>query len=220
MAKRTALQLSILKLMEDEKLDALASPAMRRKPAPLGEPQGGSGCQLSASTSFPAITVPAGFTADGLPVGLELLGRGLDDAKLVSYAYAYEQGTRHRRAPLRTPALGGRTSLPFLTWKSSARAAGTNSAIVAAFTLDPATNELAWEITATEFAEGEILAATLHRAAKDGNGPVIAVVANRAFEKLAGREILSDPDRERLMAADSTCGFQHDLTVRIICGFH
>src|ERR1700686_2221336 len=110
--------------MEDDKLDALLYPTLRRKPALINEPQGGSTCQLSASTGFPAITVPAGFTADGLPVGVELLGGAFDDAKLVSYAYAYEQATHRRRAPARTPALGGRLTVPLLTWQSSARATG------------------------------------------------------------------------------------------------
>src|SRR5579863_1780446 len=89
LAKRSAIQQTILKLMEEQKLDALVYPTLRRKPALVGSPQGGSGCQLSASTGFPAITMPAGFTAAGLPVGVELLARAVDDAKLVSYAYAY-----------------------------------------------------------------------------------------------------------------------------------
>src|SRR6185369_7036806 len=91
LSKRKAIQQIILKLMEDQKLDALVYPTMRRKPARTGEPQGGSNCQLSASTGFPAISMPGGFTADGVPAGIELMGRAFDDAKLVSYAYAYEQ---------------------------------------------------------------------------------------------------------------------------------
>lgn len=200
LAKRTAIQQTIVKLMEEEKLDALVYPALRRKPARINDPQGGDGCQLSASTGFPAITVPAGFTADGLPVGLELLGRAFDDAKLVSYAYAYEQATHHRRAPARTPALGGRSNVPLLTWQSSVQAPGGVTAISAKFTLDPATNELTYDITATGFAEGDMLAATAHRTAKENNGPVIAVIANHAFKKIAGTETLSDPDREKLMS--------------------
>ena len=58
--------------MEEQKLDALLYPTMKRKPARIGEPQGGSNCQLSASTGFPAISMPAGFTGDGLPVGNNL----------------------------------------------------------------------------------------------------------------------------------------------------
>lgn len=198
MAKRTAMQQTILKLMEDEKLDALVYPTIRRKPARTGEPQGGSNCQLSAVTGFPAITVPAGFTPDGMPVGMELLGRAFDDAKLLSFAYAYEQANPHRRIPARTPALGGRTRLPLLTWQSTAKAgAGT---LHAKFTLDPATSELTWEVTASGFPAGDILAATIHRAGKEGNGPVLAVVSSHPFQTASGSDILSDPDRERLSA--------------------
>jgi amidase len=72
---------------------------VRRKAAPLGEEQPGSNCRLSANTGLPAVTVPAGFTADGLPVGLELLGPAWSDARLLALAYAFEQTTGHRRAP-------------------------------------------------------------------------------------------------------------------------
>lgn len=74
------------------------------------------------------------------------------------------------------------------------KAFGGVTAISAKVTLDPATNELTYDITATGFAEGEMLAATAHHGAKENNGPVIAVIANHAFKKIAGTETLSDPD--------------------------
>ena len=42
---------------------------------------------------------------DGLPVGLEFLGRAWDEATLFKLAYAYEQATHHRRPPEATPPL-------------------------------------------------------------------------------------------------------------------
>ena len=200
MAKRTAIQQSILKLMEEQKLDVLAYPTLRRKPALIGVPQGGGTCQLSAATGFPAISMPAGFTADGLPVGVELMGRAMDDAKLVSYAYSYEKSINHRRAPERTPALGGRKSVPPVTWESSTGATGAMGTISAKFTFDPTTNDLTYEVTASGFAENEILAATMHRVSKGENGPVFAVLANHSFKTLAGTERLSNVDREKLTA--------------------
>ena len=200
LAKRAAIQQIILKLMDDQKLDALVYPTLRRKPARINEPQGGSNCQLSASTGFPAISMPVGFTADGLPVAVELLGRAFDDAKLVSYAYAYEQQMHRRRAPARTPPLGGALSVPLVGWQSSVQAPGTNATVVARLRLDPATNELTYQVTAAGFPEGEILAATVHRAVNGENGPVIAVLSNHAFQSIAGTEKLSDPDREKLFS--------------------
>jgi Asp-tRNA(Asn)/Glu-tRNA(Gln) amidotransferase A subunit family amidase len=65
----------------------------------------GNNRYLSPVIGFPAITVPAGFTVDGLPVGLELMGRPFTEGMLLQYAYAYEQKTHHRRTPQSTPAL-------------------------------------------------------------------------------------------------------------------
>ena len=65
-------------------LDALAYPTIRRRAAQIGDPQRGSNCQLSATTGLPALSVPAGFTDAGLPTGLDLLGRPLEDARFAA----------------------------------------------------------------------------------------------------------------------------------------
>jgi aspartyl-tRNA(Asn)/glutamyl-tRNA(Gln) amidotransferase subunit A len=51
-------------------------------------------------TGLPGISVPCGFTHDGLPVGLQLIGRAWDEARLLQIAHAYEQTTNwHTRHP-------------------------------------------------------------------------------------------------------------------------
>ena len=65
----------------------------------------GNNRYLSPVIGFPAVTVPAGFTANGLPIGLEFLGRPFSEALLLRLGYAYEQGTRRRQPPATTPAL-------------------------------------------------------------------------------------------------------------------
>ena len=51
-------------------------------------------------TGLPAISIPCGFTSDGLPVGLQIVSRAWADAKVLNVAYAYEQATEwHRRRP-------------------------------------------------------------------------------------------------------------------------
>jgi Asp-tRNA(Asn)/Glu-tRNA(Gln) amidotransferase A subunit family amidase len=103
LSKRERLRTVIYSLMGRQRLDALAYPTIRRKAALVGEEQPGDNCLLAAISGLPAITVPAGFTADGMPVGLELLGRAWEDAQLLGLAYAFEQATRHRRPPGATP---------------------------------------------------------------------------------------------------------------------
>ncbi|MBF2097725.1 MAG: Asp-tRNA(Asn)/Glu-tRNA(Gln) amidotransferase subunit GatA [Gloeomargaritaceae cyanobacterium C42_A2020_066] len=50
---------------------------------------------------LPALSLPCGFTADGLPVGLQIIGRPLAEADILQVAYAYEQTTpwHHRQPP-------------------------------------------------------------------------------------------------------------------------
>jgi aspartyl-tRNA(Asn)/glutamyl-tRNA(Gln) amidotransferase subunit A len=50
---------------------------------------------------LPAVSVPCGFTANGLPVAYQLLGRPFAEARLLRLAHAYQQATDwHRRAPV------------------------------------------------------------------------------------------------------------------------
>jgi amidase len=56
----------------------------------------------------PTVTVPMGLLADiRMPVGLTFAGAAYDDSALLRYAFAYEQATRLRTAPPRTPDLNG-----------------------------------------------------------------------------------------------------------------
>jgi aspartyl-tRNA(Asn)/glutamyl-tRNA(Gln) amidotransferase subunit A len=51
-------------------------------------------------TGHPAISVPCGFTQDGLPIGLQLIGPRWGEAGLLGMAFAYEQATEwHERRP-------------------------------------------------------------------------------------------------------------------------
>ena len=105
LVKRRALRTAVLATFEEQRLDAVAYPTLRRKPALIGETQIGTTCQLSATTGLPAISMPAGFTVDGLPIGVELLGGAFAEATLLKFAYASEQATKPRRPPFSTPAL-------------------------------------------------------------------------------------------------------------------
>ena len=104
-AKRAPLRAAVEGAMNRNSVDALVFPTVRTIPAVIGDPQRGSNCSLSANTGLPALSVPVGFTSGGLPIGMEMVGRTLDDARLVAIAYAFEQSTDHRREPWSTPPL-------------------------------------------------------------------------------------------------------------------
>jgi aspartyl-tRNA(Asn)/glutamyl-tRNA(Gln) amidotransferase subunit A len=55
---------------------------------------------LGNLTGAPGLSLPCGFTPDGLPVGLQVYGRAFDEAGVLSFGHAYEQSTEwHRRRP-------------------------------------------------------------------------------------------------------------------------
>lgn len=54
-------------------------------------------CILISALENPAISVPCGFTADGLPVGLQIVGRHREEFSVLQLAYAFEQATRSYR---------------------------------------------------------------------------------------------------------------------------
>jgi Asp-tRNA(Asn)/Glu-tRNA(Gln) amidotransferase A subunit family amidase len=102
-AKRERISEAVHVAMAEAQVDALIYPTVRRQPALIGEWQHGTNCHLSGHIGFPAITVPAGFSKDGLPIGVEILARRWQEPLLIELAYAYEQATKHRRLPASTP---------------------------------------------------------------------------------------------------------------------
>jgi Asp-tRNAAsn/Glu-tRNAGln amidotransferase A subunit and related amidases len=58
------------------------------------------GCDIAAKAGYPSITVPAGYTEAGEPVGVTFTGLAFSEPKLIELAYAFEQATKVRRAPV------------------------------------------------------------------------------------------------------------------------
>jgi amidase len=57
-------------------------------------------CYLISATTLPALSVPAGFSAGGLPVGLQIVGRWQDDFGVLQLGHAFEQAAgASRRVP-------------------------------------------------------------------------------------------------------------------------
>lgn len=69
----------------EQRIDVLAYTVMRHAPVVHGEMQEGSNALIAAVTGAPAISIPAGFSKEGLPIGLELLAlRGREDLLLAA----------------------------------------------------------------------------------------------------------------------------------------
>lgn len=62
-------------------------------------------CFYVTMMAAPAVSVPAGFTGTGLPVGLQIVGPHRDEWGVLQVAYAFEQATRHGLR--RPPVVGG-----------------------------------------------------------------------------------------------------------------
>jgi len=169
MIKRRALRAAVLATLEELRIDALAYPTLRRKPALIGEAQGGTNCQLSATTGLPAIAMPAGFSTDGLPIALELLGGAWEEAKLLKYAYASEQATKPRRPPFSTPPLVNGAAPP------PTSADVTIGSAVIKFSYDATTGALRYDAATLKMAPSDrVLALALQRSEGDKPGPIVA----------------------------------------------
>ncbi len=88
-------------------LDGFVYPAIQMPPVDETMPQNGtlstgphSDTAWVNMLGVPAISIPAGFYADGLPFGIEISARKWHDGDLIGYAYDYEQHTHHRRPPV------------------------------------------------------------------------------------------------------------------------
>jgi amidase len=88
-------------LMNQHKLDALIAPTNGPSwtiDLVNGDHFGGGSSEPAAIAGYPAITVPAGFV-HGLPVGISFFGKAWSEGTLIKLAFAYEQATKHRKAP-------------------------------------------------------------------------------------------------------------------------
>lgn len=89
------------RVMDREGLDALIAPT--GSPAWKTDLINGDSFQIGSSSpaahaGYPNITVPMGMI-DGLPVGISFFGRAWSEPVLLQMAYAFEQGTLHRKIP-------------------------------------------------------------------------------------------------------------------------
>jgi Asp-tRNA(Asn)/Glu-tRNA(Gln) amidotransferase A subunit family amidase len=158
--KRDAVRNAVVSTMDEYRITALAYPTLRRKPALIGEAQPGTNCNLSANSGLPALSSNAGMTDDGLPIGVELLGREWSESDLLKLAYDWEQRAP-RVAPFSTPPLvNGKRPAP-MTWDRA------TDDLRAKFTWDVTTATLAYDVNVTGVRAEDLRLVALHRGATD-----------------------------------------------------
>lgn len=215
---RRVLGRAVLQAMDDHRLDALVYPTVRRIAPLVGGNQAGSNAGLSAQTGFPAITVPAGFTTEAFPVGIELLGRPFAEPVLLGLAHVYERGTRHRRSPVTTPALRGEPRAALkgppvsdtgqgsvaievtATGAQSMPPSRASFRVTVRFTYHEETRALGWNVVKVRGPGSQIAGIYLHRRANRSNGGVARILATAPDLRTTGRVTLTEAEAADLAA--------------------
>ena len=195
LAKRGTLREAVETLLDEHNLTALIYPTIRQTARPIGQGQPGSNCSLSAISGLPAITVPAGYAADGMPVGLEMIGREFAEADLIRLAYAYEQATRHRRPPDSAPSLVDPLG-PIVVGIAADDADGVG--LRGQFILDRATRQLGYSVSVYGLSSGDVLFTHIHRTDEGAAGPVVHLLGGRGRSRVSGTLTLSAAELRRL----------------------
>jgi hypothetical protein len=190
----------IIAVMDSLRVDALVYPTMRRKPVFFGDTQLGTTCALSAQTGLPALSIPAGFTGDGLPTGIELLGRPFSDVRLVSMGYAFEKLGPRRRAPFTTPALVRGRAPTSTTFSTVVRGAGNSTS--ATFTYDPTRSTLRYDVNVIGLPAAKVQAVTLRRRDASGRTRVAYVLSGAGAASGSGTATLTMANRNALESGD------------------
>jgi hypothetical protein len=217
LASRKTLAAAVTKVMDDNRLDAIAYPITRRIAPLVGGSQVGNNAGLSAQTGFPAINLPAGFTPGGFPVGIELLGRAFAEPTLLGLAYAYEQSYPNRRPPRTTPA-----SLPAAPSAAAPASADTGpgslSGVVQAagrnasppsevpfeatvhWSFNETTRQFGYDITLAGASADNVSGVYLHQRLNGTNGGVAYVLAKAGRPQVTGKVTLLEAEANDLKA--------------------
>jgi Asp-tRNA(Asn)/Glu-tRNA(Gln) amidotransferase A subunit family amidase len=195
LARRESLRQAVLAAMDAERIDALVYPTLRRTAAKIGQSQSGSTCQLSASTALPALAMPAAFSEDGLPVGMELLGRPFTEVGLLRMGAAFEGLLQLRRPPPTTPPLqaaGNPMPTTFHAATAAATVGTTSPGFEASFHLDSTRSVLAFEIQTSGIDAAEMLLGAIRTGA---NGPIVGRLLRAGQTRAMGELPLTDANR-------------------------
>ena len=204
LAKRGPLRAAVEGMMNEHSLDAFVFPTVRTVPALLGEPQRGSSCSLSANTGLPSLSIQAGFTESGLPIGMEMIGRTLEDSRLVAIGFAFEQGTEHRREPWSTPPLVNKKRPGVLSVNARPGvpegivASGSSVVLNAEVVFASDLGALEYALTISGVAAGDVTGVALRYPQGDGDWQILHLLSRPGALASEGTVLLSEPQRRSL----------------------
>lgn len=109
--RNRALRVFVEGFMAANNIDAFLYPHQTVLVAQTNDPRGQAGRNgfMASTTGLPAIALPGGFSPptdtarQGIPIGMELMGKPFDEGELLCLAYDYERATRHRKPPPAIP---------------------------------------------------------------------------------------------------------------------
>jgi amidase len=195
--RREALRHAVAAVLEEQRLTALLHPTIRRKPARIGDGQAGSTCQLSAHTGLPALGLPAGWTDDGLPIGMDLLGPAWSEANLLALGFSIEQTMPLRRPPFSTPALvNGKPPAPSGVVMGLVDKIGRLADVT--FSYDPIVSQLQYRVSVPDARQTDVVAIWIHR--NDGKPGAALYPLSGGAAPSSGTLTLSHRDREDFAA--------------------
>ena len=197
LAARVILRQALNLIFETHNLDALVYPTIAQTPVFIGEQQPGNNCSMAANSGLPALSIPAGFSQAGLPVGMEFLGKRFKDPHLLAIAQAFAASNDRRRPPSVTPPLvNGQPPGPELV----ELIINENGIRLAAdFSFDLVTNLLSYEVFVDPSSLQIFSAATLHIMSGEGNlGAAILNLIGPGSEQVSGESFMNEDLRTAL----------------------
>lgn len=198
--KRTAIRQAVEAVLAEHRLAALVYPTLRRKPARIGDTQAGNNCQLSSHSGLPALGMPAGFSDDGVPVGMDLLGGAFKEQELLSLGFSIEQILKLRHQPFSTPKLvGGKQPAPRTTTatfhtKTSSGSPDPDFGAVLSLSYDESTSRLNYALSIDPSGRDQISAVWIHAGTVEKPGGARHQLF-AAGQPTTGTVMLSDADR-------------------------
>lgn len=199
LARQESIRQELLSIFAQARLDAIVYPTVVGIPRLVEDRQSGiTNTTLSPVTGFPALCIPAGFTEDAIPIGIELLGKPGTDADLLALAFSYEQFAKARMPPFSTPPLTNRRSRAILEACFKIEAPDSIRAD-ARIVYNPMRNHISIAMRVRSGIAEDVLATALTYRTDNKHGPIAIPISGPAELQGSVRTVLTPSQRQDLL---------------------